>query len=107
MTVLAFRLFGPLAAWGTEEAGNAIRPTATRPGKSAVLGILAAALGLRREDEDSHRGLAVSLLVATAAHGPRRVMRDFRTVQTLQVRRGQRFVSRRQALADGTTRTMV
>jgi len=104
MRVLAFRLFGPLAAWGTGEAGETDRPTADHPGRSAVVGLLGAALGLRRDDERAHADLAASVRLAVAAQGDRRVLRDYRTVQTVEPGRRQRktgFVSRKHALAAG------
>lgn len=104
MAVLAFRLFGPLAAWGTGEAGETDRPSAGHPGRSAVFGLLAAALGLRREDEAAQAGLAGSYRLAVAASGARRVLRNYRTVQTVEPDRRQRkagFVSRKHALETG------
>ena len=104
MSVLAFRLYGPLAAWGTGEAGETDRPSADHPGRSAVVGILGAALGLTRTDEDAHAALAASFRLAVAAQGARRVLRDYRTVQTIEPDRAQRkagFVSRKHALATG------
>lgn len=104
MRILAFRLFGPLAAWGTGEAGETDRPTADHPGRSAVVGLLGAALGLRRADEQAHADLAASFRLAVTAQGDRRVLRDYRTVQTVEPSRQQRktgFVSRKHALATG------
>jgi CRISPR system Cascade subunit CasD len=49
MEYLLFRLYGPLASWGEIAVGES-RHTATYPGKSALLGLLAAALGIRRDD---------------------------------------------------------
>lgn len=46
---LIFELYGPLAAWGDIAVGET-RPSAMTPTKSAVLGLVAAALGLRRPD---------------------------------------------------------
>lgn len=109
MAILAFRLFGPLAAWGTAEAGDALRPSARHPGRSAVFGLLGAALGLTREEEEAHRRLAEGYALAVAAHGPRPVLRDFRTVQTVEPpdRRSPPFATRADALARGRLHTMV
>ncbi len=46
---LVFQLYGPLAAWGDIAVGET-RPAVLAPTKSAVLGLIAAALGLRRPD---------------------------------------------------------
>lgn len=47
---LIFRLYGPLASWGGVAVGE-VRDSDTHPGKSAVLGLVAAALGIRRDEE--------------------------------------------------------
>nr|WP_284509571.1 CRISPR-associated protein Cas5 [Salinivibrio costicola] len=44
---LVFRLYGPLASWG-EPAVGGDRPTSAYPSRSAVLGLLGAALGIKR-----------------------------------------------------------
>jgi len=46
---LVFQLYGPLAAWGEIAVGET-RPSGLAPSKSAVLGLIAGALGLRRPD---------------------------------------------------------
>ena len=48
---LVFQLYAPLASWG-EEASGEIRHSATVPTRSALLGLLAAALGIRRDEEE-------------------------------------------------------
>ncbi|NUQ71249.1 MAG: type I-E CRISPR-associated protein Cas5/CasD [Chthonomonadales bacterium] len=47
---LYLRLEGPLQAWGSHEAKMQVRRTADEPSKSAVIGLLCAALGLSRRD---------------------------------------------------------
>ena len=54
---LVFRLYGPLASWGGIAVGED-RPSLGHPTKSAVLGLIAAALGIRRDAEEIHRNLA-------------------------------------------------
>lgn len=46
---LVFQLYGPLVSWGDIAVGET-RPSAMTPTKSAVLGLVAAALGLHRPD---------------------------------------------------------
>ncbi len=46
---LVFQLYGPLASWGDIAVGEA-RPSALTPSKSAILGLVAAALRLKRPD---------------------------------------------------------
>ena len=46
-SVLVLRLEGPLQSWGERSRWD-VRETADRPTKSAVIGLLGAALGLKR-----------------------------------------------------------
>ncbi|MDR3349340.1 MAG: type I-E CRISPR-associated protein Cas5/CasD [Acidaminococcales bacterium] len=50
MSTLLIRLAGPLQAWGTDSKFNK-RMTGREPTKSGVVGLVAAALGLRRTDD--------------------------------------------------------
>ena len=50
MDILVFRLYGPMASWGEIAVGEN-RHTANYPSKSALLGLLGAALGIERDDE--------------------------------------------------------
>src|SRR5262249_43968923 len=52
MATLLMRLQGPMQAWGTQSRFTQ-RDTGREPSKSGVLGLLAAALGRRREDDVS------------------------------------------------------
>lgn len=97
--LLAFRLHGPTASWGTVEAGVERRPSSRDPGRGAVLGLLAAALGLGRDDGEGQAALSDGVLIAVCGHGPRRLVQDFRTVQTVQALRGEDFPTRGHALA--------
>ncbi len=50
MSTLLLRLAAPLQAWGTESKYNT-RATNREPSKSGVIGLLAAALGCKRDDD--------------------------------------------------------
>ncbi|MBE9571216.1 MAG: type I-E CRISPR-associated protein Cas5/CasD [Proteobacteria bacterium] len=54
---LIFRLYGHMASWGDIAVGE-VRPSHTHPSKSAVLGLITAALGISRDQETLHRQLA-------------------------------------------------
>ena len=77
---LVFRLYAPLSSWGDVAVGE-VRPTANYPSQSAVLGLLAAALGLRRDDEDAHLALrdGVGIVIGVLEEG--RLLRDYHTAQ--------------------------
>ncbi|ODS53108.1 MAG: type I-E CRISPR-associated protein Cas5/CasD [Acidobacteria bacterium SCN 69-37] len=51
MSVLVVRLEGPLQAWSTQ-GRMGIRDTEREPTKSGVIGLIAAALGVQRDDDD-------------------------------------------------------
>jgi CRISPR system Cascade subunit CasD len=53
---LIFQLYGPLSAWGDIAVGET-RPSSFAPAKSAVLGMIAAASGLRRPDTTGEESL--------------------------------------------------
>lgn len=96
---LLFRLAGPLAAWGDITVGE-IRSTWDRPSKSAVLGLVAAALGLERRDEAGHAALHEGLGFAVRPDGGGAVpLRDFHTAQVPSTRKGQRWRTRAEELA--------
>ncbi|SEK29461.1 type I-E CRISPR-associated protein Cas5/CasD [Ectothiorhodospira marina] len=77
---LVFRLYAPLASWGEAAVGES-RPTATYPGRSAIIGLLGAALGVRRDDDEGQRRLRDSVAIAIKQRSPGSLMRDYHTVQ--------------------------
>jgi CRISPR system Cascade subunit CasD len=82
VTVLALTLAGPLQAWGSSSR-FATRATDDAPTKSGVIGLLAAARGLRRTDplED-----LVSLRFGVRIDQPGELLRDFQTARSLDGR---------------------
>lgn len=80
MEYLVFRLYGPLASWG-EAAVGPTRPSAAYPGRSAILGLLAAALGIRREDEADLSRLRDAITIAVKQLSPGTLLRDYHTSQ--------------------------
>jgi len=49
-------LYAPMASWGEITVGER-RTSWDRPSRSAILGLVAAALGIEREDQDGHDAL--------------------------------------------------
>jgi len=80
MDYLIFQLQAPLSAWGETAVGE-FRPTANYPSESALLGLLAAALGIRREEEDSHAALRKGYGFAIGVLTSGRLLRDYHTAQ--------------------------
>lgn len=94
---LIFQLHGPMASWGVDAPGE-VRHTHELPSRSALLGLLAAALGIRRDDEARinafNRHYAFLLCVS---ENPRWA-RDYHTVQAPKEVRKARYFSRREEL---------
>lgn len=74
-------LHGPLASWGEIVAGE-LRTSQDHPTKSAILGMLGAALGLERADTEAHRALHAGLHCAMCVHRTGEAMQDFHTTQS-------------------------
>lgn len=78
--VLLFRLYAPLASFGTVAVGEQ-RPSQAHPGKSLVVGLLAAALGIRRDEEARLSQLTVGLGLAVLQLSGGDLLRDYHTAQ--------------------------
>lgn len=78
---LIFQLHAPLTSWGTQAVGQE-RPSEDHPGRSALLGLLAAALGIRREDEAAQKALRDACRFGIKQIHAGLALRDFHTVQT-------------------------
>lgn len=80
MQYLVFRLYGPMASWG-EAAVGGDRPSALHPTRSAVLGLLAAALGIRREQQTELTELFQAVQFAVKEYSAGVLVRDYHTAQ--------------------------
>lgn len=78
---LVLRLYGPLAAWGDVAIGE-IRPILTHPTKSAMVGLLGACLGIKRDNAENLSRIACSYGFAAGDEGRKVRIRDFHTVQS-------------------------
>lgn len=94
---LLFRLYGPMAAWGEVAVGEA-RPSAAHPSKSAVLGLVAAALGIRRDEEERLHQLGSSCGFGVRVDASGELLRDYHTAQVPPERRKVRYYTRRDEL---------
>ena len=84
--LLVFRLFAPFASWGEVAVGE-VRPSAIRPTRSALLGLLAAALGLDRGNDDAHAALAAGTRLAVRLDQPGVALTDYHTINWRRPRR--------------------
>lgn len=93
---LVFQLKAPLASFGSTV--GVYRATDTRPRRSAVLGLVAAAIGIERSESARFAALSRDVRVATLAVRQPTVLVDFHTVQAPAKLLGQ---TRREQLATG------
>lgn len=98
MEYLVFQLYGPLASWGVPATGE-IRRSATYPGRSALLGLLAAALGIPRSDESSLAALGGAVRFGVKQLSPGVLLQDYHTAQVPAHDRKARRLTRRDELA--------
>jgi len=80
MKACIFQLYGPLVSW-EEIAVGGTRRSALHPSRSAILGIIAAALGLKREAEEELDKLRQSLSIAIRVDAPGTLLTDYHTIQ--------------------------
>ncbi len=95
---LVLLLHAPLGAMGGVAVGER-RAGFDRPGKSAILGLLAAGLGLDRSDEAAHTALADGYGLGLGEIASGRMLFDYHTAQMPPQRRNRRFATRREELA--------
>lgn len=95
MSTLLLRLAGPLQTWGTDSKFET-RRTGREPSKSGVIGLLAAALGRKRDESvDDLSVLRFGVRVDKEGH----LLHDYHTVQMLS---GKTYVTHRYYLSDAT-----
>ena len=84
---LILKLEGPLQSWG-KHSFEGLRPSEAFPGRSALLGLLGACLGIDREDSEGQQQLAASAGFAVRCdqgkHRPLK-MTDYHTVKDARV----------------------
>jgi CRISPR system Cascade subunit CasD len=84
MTVVALRLAGPLQSWGSSSR-FVRRTTETAPTKSGVLGMVAAAKGIRRTESIEE---LLNLRMGVRIDQPGQLLRDFQTARRAEKTRG-------------------
>lgn len=98
MEYLVFRLYGPLASWGETAIGEA-RPSGFYPSRSALLGLVAATMGVERDDAVGLEQLRVSLGFAVKTHVHGDLLRDYHTAQMPSRSKAAHYRTRRDELA--------
>ncbi|MEZ5537748.1 MAG: type I-E CRISPR-associated protein Cas5/CasD [Thiolinea sp.] len=77
---LVFQLYAPLVSWGDQAVGQE-RPSADHPSRSALIGLLGAALGIDRNDDVKQAQLVETCRFGIKAYSPGLTLRDFHTSQ--------------------------
>ncbi|WP_237153305.1 type I-E CRISPR-associated protein Cas5/CasD [Oryzibacter oryziterrae] len=96
--LVVFRLEAPMAAFGDLAPGER-RGSHQRPSHSALVGLIAGALGYGREDPALAQ-LTAGILLAVRTDHVGAPLADFHTAQTPPQRKGRHFATRRAELAD-------
>jgi len=95
---LIFRLYGSMAAWGDIAVGDT-RLSHTHPTKSAVIGLIAGALGITRDDEEAHNRMSKGYGFAVRMDDAGVHLTDYHTIQVPPSRKGKRYNTRRDELS--------
>lgn len=97
---LIFNLYAPLQSWGEIAVGEH-RHSALHPSKSAIMGLLAAAFGIRRnpESDAQHQLLFDQLNFAVRINSPGSLLRDYHTTQKPESNRI-KYITRRNELLE-------
>jgi CRISPR system Cascade subunit CasD len=80
MDYLLFRLYGPMASWGEIAVGET-RHTSSYPGKSAIIGLMAAALGIKRTESEKQQQIQRGYALAVEVYSQGTLLRDYHTAQ--------------------------
>ncbi len=80
MDYLVFRLYGAMASWGDIAVGSS-RHTSNHPSKSAIIGLIGAALGIKRDDENIQKQLNTAYNIAIKQFSSGTLLNDYHTTQ--------------------------
>ena len=97
MRFLTFTMYAPMCSCGEIAVGER-RMSWARPGRSAVLGLVAAAKGILRRDRAGHEELESGLYYAVRTDAPGKPFVDYHTAQSGTPGRGAVFRTRREEL---------
>ena len=106
---LVFNLYGPMAAWGDIAVGE-YRPSFAHPSKSAIIGLLTAALGIRRDEETRQKNFAEACSFAVRVDAMGTLLRDYHTIQVPSSGTGRNrrtFHTRKAELAESDLNTIL
>lgn len=103
---LTFALVAPMASFGAIAVGER-RSGWDRPARSAVFGLIGACLGLEREDDAAQEALVEHYSLAILCHASGNLLADYHTTQVPSSKRGRRFATRAEELAQPDLNTVL
>jgi CRISPR system Cascade subunit CasD len=80
MDTLIFQLQAALSSWGEVAVGE-YRPSTEYPSQSAIHGLLGAALGINRDDDEAQAAMRDGYRLAVGVLSQGRLLRDYHTAQ--------------------------
>ena len=95
-----------MASFGEVAVGER-RMSWSRPGRSAILGMIAAALGIDRTDQEAHQDLEKGLFYAVRTEVPGHPFVDYHTAQVPKSRKGHSYATRRHEVSAGNLQTVL
>ena len=93
MATLLLRLAAPLQAWGSDSKFN-IRSTEREPTKSGVVGMIAAAMGIQRNDDPKKLGPLNDLRFGVRVEREGKLLRDFHMVHEMTGKKDSHLTNR-------------
>jgi CRISPR system Cascade subunit CasD len=97
MDFLVFRLYGPMMSWGEIAVGGE-RRSARHPSRSAITGLVAAALGIKRDDENRQNDLEGSVGFGLKLLSAGDILKDYHTAQVPKAESKVKYCTRRDEL---------
>lgn len=94
---LVFQLYAPLLSWGEAAVGE-VRHSNTVPSRSALLGLLGAACGIRRDDPNLNEFNQHYLFAIRSLSSREQWLRDYHTVEVPKENRKRAYFTRRDEL---------
>lgn len=104
--LLLYQLYGPMVSWGEAAVGE-VRNSYNAPSKSAVVGMVACALGITRQEEQRLRALQDSLGFGLWITHPGHILLDYHTAQVPHGAKNRDLPTRRDELAQDKLNTVL
>jgi CRISPR system Cascade subunit CasD len=92
-----------MASWGEIAVGET-RHTASYPGKSAIIGLIAAALGIKRSDTEKQLQMQEGYTISVKVYSQGTLLRDYHTAQVPDSIGSFNYCTRRDELVIGRSR---